>query len=268
MKFIHTCMGAFCLILSCLSGQAYGMGVIDYDLVYRVQWGDSLLGTARAKWQMDEVSYRFEGHVKSEGTLSYLYQFEGQNTLTGERQNDSFRPMNFTSQSDYDDEIYTVDMSWPKGIKTPIFKVEPEPKQKEIHPLRKATLRNVVDPYTAMLMALADLTKTGRCEGKYRVFDGRRRSELHLKDFGTTELTSEDGDGFQGTVQVCGSASKLIGGHKLDSDYDPEEELDFERVKIFIGKADGETFMPVRIDMTGFLGSISAHLDLEASRLN
>lgn len=247
---------------------AQAMGTIDYDMVYKVQWGDTALGTATAKWQMDETSYAFEGDVATEGTLAFFYEFEGSNQITGERSATGFRPLTFTSKSVFDDETYLVDMSFPKGISTPIFTVEPKVKLKEVHPLRKASLRNVVDPYTAMLMALSDLQASGSCDGKYRVFDGRRRSELHLKDFGTQTLTADESWGYGGEVHVCGSASKLIGGHKLDSDYDPDEELDFEKVKIFIGQIADDVLAPVRIEMTGFLGSVTVRLDMEASSFN
>ena len=256
---------AFIFVTASLSSASSASERLDYDLVYHVQWGDSHLGKALAKWQMDDSTYRFEGSVKTEGTLAIFYEFEGMNSLEGERQGNQFRPSQFQSESTYDDETYIVDMSWPKGIKTPIFTVEPEPEQDEIHPLRKASLRNVVDPYTAMLMALSDLEASGQCNGKYRVFDGRRRSELHLKDFGTTTLSADEEGAYSGEAHICGSASKLIGGHKLDSDYDPEEELDFEKVKIFIGRVNGDRLIPVRIEMTGFLGSIIARLHIQSS---
>ena len=268
MKFaLFVCRIIAVLALPFISS-AQAMGTLDYDMVYKVQWGDTALGTATAKWKMDETSYQFEGSVATEGTLAFFYEFEGENQITGERTSTGFRPLTFTSKSVYDDETYLVDMSFPKGIQTPVFTVEPEVKLKEVHPLRKATLRNVVDPYTAMLMALSDLQASGACEGKYRVFDGRRRSEFLLKDFGTQILTPDQSGSFGGEVHVCGSASKLIGGHKLDSDYDPDEELDFEKVKIFIGKIADDVLAPVRIEMNGFLGSITVRLDMENSRFN
>jgi hypothetical protein len=181
--------------------------------------------------------------------------------------NGTFRPSHFTSQSVFDDETYTIDMSWPKGIQTPIYSVEPEKKKGETHPLRRATLRNVVDPYTAMLMALADLEAKGKCEGSYRVFDGRRRSELLLKDFGMAEIAADQDWAYSGPAHICGSASKLIGGHKIDSKYDPDEELDFEKVQIFVAKPDGKTMMPVRIEMNSFLGAITVRLDMDKSGL-
>lgn len=241
--------------------------VTSYDLHYQVQWGDTPLGTATAQWRFDEASYEFKGQMKTEGTLSFFYDFKGENTLKGERVNGSYRPSHFTSQSEFDDETYTIDMSWPKGIQTPIYSVEPEKKKGETHPLRRATLRNVVDPYTAMLMGLADLSANGVCEGSYRVFDGRRRSELLLKDFGTTALVADQEWAYGGPAHICGSASKLIGGHKIDSDYDPDEELDFEKVQIFVAKPDGKTLMPVRIEMNSFLGAITVRLDMAKSGL-
>ena len=236
-----------------------------FDLHYDVQWGSTKLGTAIAQWQFDEASYSFEGTVATGGTLSYFYEFEGSNSLTGEIIDNSYRPSQFTSQSVFDDETYTIDMSWPKGIRMPIFTVEPEVETDKVHPLRRATLRDVVDPYTAMLMGLQDLEINATCEGKYRVFDGRRRSELLLKDFGTTMLEADQDGAFEGEVHICGSASRLIGGHELDSRFDPDEALDFEKVKIYVGRPDGETLMPVRIEMTNFIGAITVRLNMQAS---
>ena len=239
----------------------------SYELYYQVQWGDTALGTAKAQWRFDETSYDFSGQMQTEGTLAFFYDFKGENTLKGEIIDGTYRPSTFTSQSDYDDETYTIDMSWPKGIQTPVYRVEPEKKKGETHPLRRATLRNVVDPYTAMLMALDDLAANGTCEGSYRVFDGRRRTELLLKDFGTTALAADQDWAYSGPAHICGSASKLIGGHKIDSNYDPDEALDFEKVQIFIAKPDGKVLMPVRIEMNSFLGAITVRLDMVQSGL-
>ena len=137
MSIYRVLLSSFLIILSTFWNTARAIENIDYNLIYKVNWGGTYLGSATAKWKMDDTSYQFEGFVKSEGSLSFLYEFEGMNTLSGERVNDSYRPSEFTSESSYDDEIYKVDMSWPKGIQTPIYKVEPEVKQKEVHPLRK-----------------------------------------------------------------------------------------------------------------------------------
>lgn len=240
---------------------------LHYDLHYNVQWGDTQLATANVQWRSDNESYQLSGQTMTEGTLSFFYEFEGTNELTGTRQEGRYRPTSFRSQSVYDDETYIVDMSWPTGIKMPVFTVEPEVEQDKIHPLRRASLRNVVDPYTAMLMGLSDLEANGTCDGAYRVFDGRRRSELHLKDLGTTQLVADQDWAYGGEAHICGSASKLIGGHNLDSKFDPDEELDFEKIKIFIAKPDGKTLMPVRVQIDGFLGSVTVRLNMDESQL-
>ena len=240
-------------------------GTRSYQLTYQVQWGDSPLGTAIANWQMDNTSYSFEGSVATEGTLSFFYEFEGKNSLIGEIINGSYQPRRFESESTYDDETYIVDMSWPKGLQRPVFTVEPEPEKDEIHPLRQASLRNVLDPYSAMLVALSDLEANDNCDGVYRVFDGRRRSEFHLKDFGTTELAADEPWSYSGPVHICGSASKMIGGHKIKKNGDEDDEMDFEKVQIFVGRPDGTTLMPVRIEMNSFLGSVIVRLNMDRS---
>lgn len=268
----HSSMRAkFCLMTAITWGLIAPKTVladaVNYDLTYHVQWGDSQLGTATAKWTFDETSYAFDGQVATEGTLAFFYEFEGKNTLTGKISDNQFKPQSFMSESVYDDETYVINMSWPDGLQRPIFDVEPEPEKDKVHPLRRATLRGVVDPYTAMLNAMADLEKTGACNGTYRVFDGRRRSDLLVKDFGTTTLVADEDWAYQGPAHVCGTASKLIGGHRLDSDFDPKEEPDFEKVQVYIAKPDGKTLMPVRIEMNGFLGSVTVRLNMDKSNL-
>ena len=49
----------------------------NYDLVYHVQWGDSPLDKALASWELSSDTYRFDGTVQTEGTLSFFYEFEG-----------------------------------------------------------------------------------------------------------------------------------------------------------------------------------------------
>ena len=265
MAFIARILFIVSMILSFIS---VSFASQSYELTYRVQWGDAPLGTAKASWKMDAQSYQMSSHAVTEGALSFLYSFEGSNTLEGELIDGKYRPSHFTSQSTYDDEDYVIDMSWPKGIPTPIFTVTPEPKQKEIHVLRKAALRNVVDPYSAMLQALTHLKSTQNCDSSYRVFDGRRRSELILKDLGTDTLSADTDWGYSGPVHICGSASKLIGGHRLDSNYDPDEPLDFEKFKIYIAEmADGQ-LMPVRLELNSFFGAVTVRLDMAASVFN
>lgn len=238
------------------------------ELVYRVQWGDTNLGIATSQWHFTDTNYRMEAMAKSEGALAFLYEFEGTNTLEGEIKDGAYLPSHFTSNSDYDDENYVIDMTWPRGIQIPKFKVEPEVELDKVHPLRTATLRNVVDPYTAMLMALSDLEATGKCEGSYRVFDGRRRTKFLLKDFGMTEIEQDTDWAYQGAAHRCGTATELIGGHKLDSNYDPEEAKDFEKRQIFVAQLDNGMLMPVRIEISSFLGSLTIRLDMKASQFH
>lgn len=236
-----------------------------FNLDYQVQWGDSPLGTATAQWRLDKDSYSFEGQVATEGTLAFFYEFSGKNSLSGEIANGTYQPRSFKSESTYDDETYIVDMSWPAGLRRPVFSVEPKPEKGKTHPLRQASLTNVADPYTAMLMALSDFEANGTCDGIYRVFDGRRRSELHLKDFGTTTIEGDKDWAYSGPAHICGSASKMIGGHQIKKNDDSDDEMDFEKVKIFIAKPDGKTFMPVRIEMNSFLGAVVVRLNMQTS---
>ena len=237
----------------------------SHELAYRVQWGNSFLGRTVASWEFDANSYQLSGTAKSEGALSFFYDFTGDNQLTGKMVNGTYQPVRFSSQSAYNKEAYDTEITWQDGQDRPDYRTVPEPDLEKYFPLDEATLDNVTDPYSAMLTALDVLAKTGSCDGTYRLFDGRRRSDLTLVDLGKATLEADRPWSFSGDAVICGSANKLLGGHQRDSDFDNDEEPDFEKVKIYVAKLH-DKLMPVRIEIDNFFGDVIVRLNVRDSR--
>ena len=239
----------------------------EFTLEYRVQWGNSFLGRSIANWVIDEQSYRLTGTAISEGALSFFYDFEGENELTGIISNGTYQPSRFASDSTYNDDGYVTEVIWRKDNPRPSYTVTPEPELDEVHPLDPDSLDNVLDPFSAMLTALAAFEKTNSCQGEYRIFDGRRRSDVTLVDLGTTTLEADRTWSYQGKATICGSASKMLGGHEIKEDKDKEEEPDFEKVKIYVAEVASGLTMPVRIEIDNFLGDVIIRLNMRDSKI-
>ena len=252
------------------SGSAFGNSLTnsgEFELEYRVQWGNSFLGRSIAHWVIDEQSYRLKGTAVSEGALSFFYDFEGKNELSGRITDGLYQPMRFSSDSTYNDDGYVTEVIWDEGNLRPSYKVTPEPELDEVHPLDPDSLDNVLDPFSAMLTALAAFEKTNSCEGEYRIFDGRRRSDVTLIDLGTTTLEADRKWSYKGKATICGSASKMLGGHEIKDEKEKEEETDFEKVKIFVAEVAPGLTMPVRIEIDNFLGDVIVRLNMRDSKI-
>ena len=261
--FKQMLLAGFTLILSSSAFAQSGA----FELEYRVQWGNSFLGRSIATWTFDEQSYSLKGEAASEGALSFFYDFEGKNELSGRIANGLYQPLRFSSDSTYNDDGYVTEVTWEAGNPRPQYQVTPEPKLDEVHPLDPDSLDNVLDPFSAMLTALAAFEKTGSCVGEYRIFDGRRRSDVKLVDFGTTTLEADRKWSYQGKATICGSASKMLGGHEIKDDEDKDEEPDFEKVKIYVAEVIPGMTMPVRIEVDNFLGDVIVRLNIRDSKM-
>ena len=239
----------------------------EFQLEYRVQWGNSFLGRSIANWTIDEQSYRLQGTAISEGALSFFYDFEGKNELSGQIIDGAYLPQQFSSDSTYNDDGYVTNVEWADGQTRPSYEVTPEPELDEVHPLDPDTLDNVLDPFSAMLTALSAFEKTGSCVGEYRIFDGRRRSNVTLVDLGTTTLEGDRTWSYKGKATICGSASEMLGGHEIKDDKDEDEEADFEKVKIYVAEVAPGMTMPVRIEIDNFLGDVIVRLNIRDSKI-
>ena len=258
------------LLWACLALTYSGSAVAasgEFELEYRVQWGNSFLGRSIANWVIDDQSYRLTGNAKSEGALSFFYDFEGKNELSGRIADGAYQPSRFASDSTYDDDGYITEVIWDKGNARPTYTVTPEPELDEVHPLDPDSLDDVLDPFSAMLTALAAFEKTKSCEGVYRIFDGRRRSDVTLIDLGTTTLEADRTWSYKGNATICGSASKMLGGHEIKDEKDKDEEPDFEKVKIYVAEVAPGLTMPVRIEIDNFLGDVIIRLNMRDSKI-
>ena len=120
-----------------------------------------------------------------------------------------------------------------------------------------ATLqRATVDPASAVLDLLRRVSAGQPCDANYAIFDGRRRSDLVVRDRGQTAASEAQSAVFSGEARMCEFLIKPIAGYaKLDH----PDDKDWRRPRngrAWIGRvAPGAPLAPVRIEIDNQWGT-------------
>ena len=107
----------------------------------------------------------------------------------------------------------------------------------------KSTLKNVIDPITAIIRVIEKINKNKPCDTKLRIFDGRRRYNLSTKELEKKYLINDRPRSFKGDTIVCGIKVTPMGGNRIESKWEPENDK-FSDIKVFFGTAAKELHLP------------------------
>jgi hypothetical protein len=115
---------------------------------------------------------------------------------------------------------------------------------------------HTIDPLTALLAIGRTVAQHGKCEGRFPVYDGRRRYDVVLRDDGV-EHEAAARYAYDGEVHRCAAAAVKIAGFSWDQDYSPHTTAG--RVW-FVTPEPGAPALPLRIDFASSWGSVSVRL--------
>jgi hypothetical protein len=122
---------------------------------------------------------------------------------------------------------------------------------------------HTIDPLTALLAIGRIVAREGRCEGRFPVYDGRRRYDVVLRDDGI-ERDASVRYAYDGEVRRCTAAAVKIAGFSWDQDYSPHTTAG--RVW-FVTPEPGGPALPLRIEFGSSWGSVSVRMTaLEPAR--
>ena len=236
----------------------------DMRLEYRAQWGNVNLALSEARWQFSDTDYSLTSTTQSKGSLAFAFKFEGEVRLKGQIIDGQHQPLQLFSGSTGKRGVWTADTSWQTDGQLIGTERDPELDLEEVFPLDPETLDGTIDPYSAMLNALTALQETGSCAGSWALYDGRRRTDMHLHDMGETDVKSDRPWAYAGKAHICGVDTKPLGGHMRESRWRSEDE-DPNRVKVYIAQFAPDLLIPVRIEIDGFLGDVIVRLNVRDS---
>ena len=266
-----TCNFIFSLFLLYVgSGTAVSAATIDpsashYGVIYQTEFGTVDVGTSEANWHIEENQFSMTGVFKSAGIATVFASFEGFVNIRAIRQTEQWQGQIMGIASAYKAKTSIAETAWSADGKTATTKTDPPPDLDEVYPIDTAMLRDVTDPFSAM-MTMLDRLKAGLpCEGSFQIFDGRRRAELTFSDLGTETLEPDRNFAFGGSARVCGIESNPLGGHRRKSRLNQEADGP-PKTRAYVAELEKNVLVPVRIENDLFFGRLVTRLNMDRSK--
>jgi hypothetical protein len=132
-----------------------------------------------AETRSDE--YGVTGKLRTTGLLSSFVRAGYEATAIGHlRGNGGYRPYSFTERRDAGDGVTTAEMRYRRGV--PQVKTYSPPRETDPFAVDPGGQGGTVDPMTAIWAALREQPRAQVCALDVKVFDGKRRSGVRLRN--------------------------------------------------------------------------------------
>jgi len=249
---------AIALSVSSATASAQPAGT-SLQLAYEVEWGNVDVATATADWVFSEDSFELVATSQTVGLTGSVRAYRGQTLLTGSIEKGRYVPHRLSISGVSKNRTREAFTTWAPRTGNIATQREPKLDLKKVFPLADEHIDGAIDPFSAMLNALNDIARTGSCNGSERVYDGLRTSELTLHDLGTTVLEKDRPFAYEGKALVCGFVGKPTGGHQRKSRWRKKTPKP-EDIQVFVSEVRPALFIPVRIQASSVLGTLTARL--------
>ena len=257
----------FCFMIgfgTAVNGAANDLSSATFDVLYKTEFGAVDVGTSKAIWQVADDKFSMQGGFKSEGIATLFADFEGYVSVKAIKLSKSWQGQRLDMTSIYKSKLRTSKTLWSADGKIATSTLEPPLDLEKVYPLDDAMMRDVTDPFSAMMTMLDRLKVGAPCVGTFQIYDGRRRAELRFTDYGTRTVKKDRDFAYQGTAIVCGVESRAIGGHRRNSRFE-ETNDDKPITKAYIADIGNGVLVPVRMETNLFFGRIITRLNLARS---
>jgi hypothetical protein len=197
-----------------------GMASVRAD-EFRVRYTVSLIGLpigeAAAVGSLGPARYRIDLHAKLTGVAAMVANVKLALVATGALRRGGVAPSTYVTTSANSQGIRTVRMSLDAGNVKAVEIVPPFEDKEGRVPVTAANKRNILDPATALIMAVPEgqpLVGPAACNRTIPVYDGYVRFDVILHYVGVKDVAV---DGYSGPVSVCAARYSPVSGHKRDS---------------------------------------------------
>jgi hypothetical protein len=175
------------------------------------------IGEVVAVGSLGPANYRVNLSAKLTGVAAMVSNVKLALAATGALRKGGLAPLSYATTSANSQGVRTVRMSLDAGNVKAVEIFPPFEDKEGRVPVTEANKRNIVDPTSALIMAVPEgepLVGPAACNRTIPVYDGYARFDIALHYVGVTEVTV---DGYSGPVSVCAARYRPISGHKRDS---------------------------------------------------
>jgi hypothetical protein len=187
-----------------------------FDASYSIIIRGVTIGHAKSEIRFNEDSYAaaITGQVSS--FLRLFTDASADLAGSGKIAGDRILPMTYDFVTAEGDGQMRVSMTMQKGAVTGVDAAPVNKPRRDRVPVTQQHMRDVVDPLTAFLVAVAPGTPIDgqvACNRTVRVFDGWQRFDLQLS-YKSTQRIEGKGDAYKGDAFVCSARYVPVAGHR------------------------------------------------------
>ena len=245
------------MIVFSFFGKSYGK-VAQQHYFFEVQFGNLIVGKAEVSLINDEKKILVKAKTKTAGFLNTFFEYQGEVSSWSIKNREAWKPHKFSTNGFFKNKNRFSELSWDKDNSVS-YKINPVLDLKEVYDVDQSSLKNVMDPLTSIINVIENIKNTKSCDQSFKIFDGRRRYDLKIKNLGKENLINDRPKSFSGNVTICGVKMIPIGGHRLKSKWKPKQDK-FSDFKIYFGKTSSGLLFPVRMNLERWFGTVVVRL--------
>jgi hypothetical protein len=171
-------------------------------LAYEAYLGPLFVFSAEVDLRVAGDGYEVVTRAKSTGVASVLFSWRNEARSEGRRAGARLVPRRHEMDGRSRGEANRVRLSY--GRSGPVEALAlPAPDPDEREPVPAALTVGTVDPLSATLDLMMGIAGGGRCEGEYRVFDGRRRYDMIVRPGASAILPRAHASIYAGPAERC-----------------------------------------------------------------
>ncbi len=245
----------FCLALSLLP---IGVRAETATAHYAAYAGGLNVLVMDARFDLTPTDYRLQLDYRTTGAFSLFVRSQQSTIVQGGWAAGKVTPLRFTSSGILRGEQRVTAIDYREA--QPMVRQLVPPNDKERESVPEADQRGTIDTLSAMAQLISQVTRTGRCDGTVRTFDGRRLASLRSWTVGTETLPPSSVSTFSGPALHCEFEGRQLGGFMLDEDR--EKLLRPQRGSAwFAAVSPGGPILPVRISFqTRWVGDATMYI--------
>ena len=214
--------------------------------------------TMDARLDLTATDYRLQIDYRTAGTFGVFVRSQQQTVVTGSLAEGRAMPRLFVSNGVLRGEPRVTEIDYRGGQPQVRQLVPPNDTERESVPA--AQQAGTIDTLSAMAQVIAQVMRTGRCDGSVRTFDGRRLATLRAWTVGMTTIPASSVSSFSGPALHCEFEGRQVGGFMLDEDRGKLQQPQ-RGSAWFAAVSPGGPMLPVRISFrTRWFGEATMYL--------
>jgi len=254
-------IGRFILYCAC----AVGLGLPDRAMAseYRLEVTAVALGarvfSVSVAADLDKTSYLVEAVVKTAGVVETLARGEGLYRAMGSIDANGVNPARMLTRSSSSSGERRAELVW-DSFGLALIDVRPTPQEENRDAVPPELVRGTMDLTSAVLERLLVDTGSDPCGGTMRVFDGRRRYDLHFHWGRDDILKPHRFSAYAGPARLCHARLQRIAGYQRDFEARSQGQPDAVYSVWVVKAPDDKATLPVRLRSETWFGSFTAYL--------